>query len=128
MEWVYLVHMWDIFSLQIMHLWNTYGVKHRKRFNIEVLNQNINRRISHRLVLKNNSSVFFFSGELCEGIVPVPLYLSQLRVSIVTCIKGTSVQKSKPFRRDLYRKCSLISYAGNFGNPGDISITTFQIQ
>lgn len=56
------------------------------------------------------------NGELYEEPVQVPLYLSQLRVSIVTGIKDQSVEKWKLYKRDLNRKCALIKYNRVFGS------------
>jgi hypothetical protein len=67
---------------------------------------------------KNVLIIFVSIGELCESIVTVPLYLTQLRVSIVNGIKDQQVNVWKTYKRKINEKCSKINYNGEFGNQG----------
>ncbi|XP_053381880.1 uncharacterized protein LOC128549320 [Mercenaria mercenaria] len=59
---------------------------------------------------------FITAGKFDEDVVHIPLYLSQLRLSKVTGIKGESEGSWKTYVRKLERKSSYIEYDLHFGN------------
>jgi hypothetical protein len=58
-----------------------------------------------------------FAGYLCTDVTHVPLYLSELSLSVVTGLKGQSVDRWKVFFDQMVYKCSAIEYDEHFGNP-----------
>lgn len=60
---------------------------------------------------------FLSNGTLIQDVVPVPLYLSHLRLSLVTGVKGQSSEKWKDWEEELDREASYIEYDQQFGNP-----------
>ncbi|XP_045181148.2 uncharacterized protein LOC123540306 isoform X2 [Mercenaria mercenaria] len=58
------------------------------------------------------------NGEICKDVIQVPLYISQLRVSVVNGLNGGRVQKWKQYKRDVNDQCSMIKYDQEVGNPG----------
>ncbi|XP_060595330.1 uncharacterized protein LOC132749539 [Ruditapes philippinarum] len=56
-------------------------------------------------------------GQVCSDVTHVPLYLSQLRLSLVTGLKGQSVDRWRVYFDNLLYKCSSIEYDQHFGNP-----------
>ncbi|XP_053382831.1 uncharacterized protein LOC128549664 [Mercenaria mercenaria] len=64
---------------------------------------------------------FITTGKFDEDVVHIPLYLSQLRLSKVTGIKGESEGSWKSYVRELERKSSYIEYDLQFGNQSKFS-------
>jgi hypothetical protein len=54
---------------------------------------------------------------MSQEVVHVPLYLSQLRLAIVTGIKGQSKEKWSGYQQELDRAASYIEFDQEFGNP-----------
>ncbi|XP_060569714.1 uncharacterized protein LOC132728121 isoform X1 [Ruditapes philippinarum] len=62
-------------------------------------------------------SNFITDGVMSQEVVHVPLYLSQLRLAIVTGIKGQSKEKWSGYQQELDRAASYIEFDQEFGNP-----------
>ncbi|XP_052249436.1 uncharacterized protein LOC127857118 isoform X1 [Dreissena polymorpha] len=61
---------------------------------------------------------FIVDGVMGPEVVHVPLYLSQLRMTRVTCLKNTSQQKWRGYLEELARFSSYLNYDKEYGNEG----------
>lgn len=61
------------------------------------------------------------NGVMCKEVVKLPLYLTQLRLALVTGIKGQSMEYWKDHLQELSQVCSKITYDKGFGNK-DIAV------
>jgi len=59
------------------------------------------------------------AGTIVEDIIKVPLYLSQMRLSVVTGIKGAREDKWVKFLEELESASSHFEYDLQFGNAGE---------
>ncbi|KAL4218084.1 hypothetical protein ACF0H5_022821 [Mactra antiquata] len=60
---------------------------------------------------------FIVEGVLHCDVVPVPLYLSQLRLALITGIKDQPEYKWKGYQEGVARTCATVEYDLSFGNP-----------
>ena len=58
------------------------------------------------------------TGVISYDPVRVPLYLSNLRLSLVTAIKGQPLQKWTSYQQEITNACKHFHYDAEFGNPG----------
>ncbi|XP_052761775.1 uncharacterized protein LOC128204398 [Mya arenaria] len=61
---------------------------------------------------------FITDGVMDPDVIHVPLYLSQLRLALITGIKGVAKQKWASYQEELDNASSYIEYDLSFGNQG----------
>ncbi|XP_053382836.1 uncharacterized protein LOC123540204 isoform X2 [Mercenaria mercenaria] len=62
-------------------------------------------------------SNFITDGVMSQEVVHVPLYLSQLRLALITGIKGQPKEKWTGYQQELDRAAAYIEFDQEFGNP-----------
>ena len=67
--------------------------------------------------------IFHIVGVMSQEVVHVPLYLSQLRLALITGIKGQSKEKWNGYQQELDRAASYIEFDEEFGNPSKSSMS-----
>ncbi|XP_060603924.1 uncharacterized protein LOC132756803 [Ruditapes philippinarum] len=90
---------------------------------LTVCNKSINtNRVPAWKLTKRFDEVYLLAntiidGQVCTDVTHVPLYLSKLRLSLVTGLKGQSFDRWRVYFDNLLYKCSSIEYDQHFGNP-----------
>ena len=67
------------------------------------------------------------TGVISHDNVHVPLYLSNLRLSLVTAIKGQPLQKWTIYQQEITNACKHFHYDAAFGNPGKFGLILYSM-
>ncbi|XP_060561658.1 uncharacterized protein LOC132721382 [Ruditapes philippinarum] len=90
---------------------------------LTVCNKSINTNdIPPWQLTKRFDEVYFLANTIVDGqlwteVIPVPLYLSKLSLSVVTGLKGQCIDRWRVYFDHLVCKCLAIEYDQQFGNP-----------